>query len=126
MRAVDCVHVLPSVRDRLRHSEGPHQLTPGCAYPTPRYPVNVTSCRQLLILPRVAPAPLRRSFALVAACPPPPAQAAEPLPSKEKPIPVEPTSGSSTAAEEALKLDPFVISESDNVGYSANSTLAGT
>jgi outer membrane receptor protein involved in Fe transport len=31
-----------------------------------------------------------------------------------------------TAPEEALKLDPFVIREDDNVGYSANSTLAGT
>ena len=30
------------------------------------------------------------------------------------------------AQEEALKLDPFVIREDDSVGYSANSTLAGT
>ncbi len=45
---------------------------------------------------------------------------------KEKPIPVEPASRSTVSAEEAIKLDPFVISESDNVGYSANSTLAGT
>src|SRR3954466_13922325 len=29
-------------------------------------------------------------------------------------------------ADIAVALDPFVISESDNVGYSANSTLAGT
>lgn len=30
------------------------------------------------------------------------------------------------AADEAIEMDPFVISESDAVGYSANSTLAGT
>lgn len=30
------------------------------------------------------------------------------------------------AQEEAIRLDPFVIREDDNVGYSANSTLAGT
>lgn len=51
-----------------------------------------------------------------------------PLPPKEKPIPVErpPASATPAAGEETIKLDPFVIREDDNVGYSANSTLAGT
>lgn len=31
-----------------------------------------------------------------------------------------------SADDKAIKLDPFVISEIDNVGYSANSTVAGT
>jgi len=33
---------------------------------------------------------------------------------------------SPAGAEEALKLNPFVVSEDDNVGYAATSTLAGT
>ena len=37
------------------------------------------------------------------------------------PVPV-----SAAATEETLKLNPFVVSEDDNVGYAATSTLAGT
>ncbi len=37
-----------------------------------------------------------------------------------------PASGSPKPTEEVLELSPFVVSENDHVGYSANSTLAGT
>ena len=33
---------------------------------------------------------------------------------------------SAPVTEEAVKLNPFVVSEDDNVGYAATSTLAGT
>lgn len=46
-------------------------------------------------------------------------QAAEPA---TRPSPPPPAA----AEEEAVKLSPFVVSENDNVGYSAASTLAGT
>ena len=36
------------------------------------------------------------------------------------------TAPSAPATEEAVKLNPFVVSEDDNVGYAATSTLAGT
>lgn len=45
--------------------------------------------------------------------------------SAQTPQPPPPPS-STTATEEAVKLNPFVVSEDDNVGYAATSTLAGT
>jgi outer membrane receptor protein involved in Fe transport len=54
---------------------------------------------------------------LVLAAAPLPAQTTPPSPSRPTP---------EAAPDEAIKLDPFVIREDDNVGYSAASTLAGT
>jgi catecholate siderophore receptor len=42
------------------------------------------------------------------------------------PAPSTAPATSPAGAEEALKLNPFVVSEDDNVGYAATSTLAGT
>ncbi len=48
-----------------------------------------------------------------------------PLYAQQPPLP--PTTAAATPKnDEIMVLDPFVISESDSVGYSANSTLAGT
>ncbi|MCX6941674.1 MAG: hypothetical protein NTX09_13215 [Verrucomicrobia bacterium] len=74
----------------------------------------VTSCRRL--------ASVVILLCAVAA----PNRAADTRPPKEKRIPTEPAPVSTNSGDEAIKLDPFVIRESDSVGYSANSTLAGT
>jgi hypothetical protein len=60
------------------------------------------------------------------------ARAADSGSAAPKPIPVEPATPALPASEAmavsegVVQLDPFVIREDDNVGYSANSTLAGT
>lgn len=70
--------------------------------PAAFYPMHALRCFPLLFA--LAPAAFAQSTAAPA------------------PSPAAPTA----PADEAVKLDPFVIREDDNVGYSAASTLAGT